>query len=509
MRTKNSLINTVYAIFGQALTILFSFVNRTVFIYVLGAEYLGINGLFTDLLYMLSLAELGVSTAITFALYKPLLENDIKKISSIMNLFSRLYKTIGCIVAIIGLCLTPFLELLIKGNTNISNLETIYLLFLTNSAISYFFTFKRTLIIADQKQYINTKNIYTFQLIQYSLQAVFLLLTKNYFLFLIIQIVCTVLSNIVISIKVDRLYPYLKENKKERIDKSSKQDIYKNVGAMFFHKIGSVIVSGTDNLLLASFVGITSVGVYSNYKLIISILTSFINQIFNSVTASVGNLSASESDKQHSYFVYSTLNLISFWIFGICVCVLFSLLNPFINFWIGESYLLDLRTVFLIIILFYITGMRQTNIVYINAMGLFWPLRYKSLIEALLNLLSSLFFLKYIGMPGIFLGTIFSTMLTNFWWEPYVVHKVGFKVSIMEYLKNYLKYALLVSFTCLLTFYINSFILVYGIFGIIIKTLISFCIPNIVYLIIFFKTKEFKYLFNILNSVFLKKFRNE
>ncbi|EOU1122730.1 lipopolysaccharide biosynthesis protein [Clostridium perfringens] len=491
MRIQKSLKNLTHSLIGQVISILLSFLNRTFFIKILGIQYLGINSLFTDILSMLSLAELGVGTAITFALYKPLASKDKNMISSIMNLYSKLYKYIGILIGVIGVTIVPFLNIIIKEKGGIENIVIIYLLFLFNSVISYFFTFKRTILIADQKQYINIKNIYVYQVIQYFLQIGILIISKSFILYLLIQIICTILSNFSISRKVDKLYPYLNENKNLKICISQKKQIFKNTGAMIFHKIGSIVVSGTDNILLSSLVSISSVGLYSNYKLLTNTLNTLIMQIYNAVTASVGNLNAEETIEK-SYRVFSIMQFVSFWIYGFCSCCLMVLLNPFIEIWLGKEYILSPLIVFFLVVLFFITGMRQTSIVFINTMGLFWQLRYKSLFEAIINLVVSIILISRFGLLGVIVGTIISTVCTNVWMEPYVVYNNGFNLSFKSYLIMYIKYFFIAIGTVVGVYVINTYFKGNQYFIFIIKFLVSFILSNLLFILFFSKSYEYK-----------------
>ena len=248
-RTSNSIRNIKYAIFGQGIGIIISFFSRMVFVRILSAEYLGLNGLFTNILSILSLAELGVGPAIVYSMYKPLAEKNEYKLKALMSLYRKAYITIGIVIAVIGLTFTPFLDFFIKDIPNIPNIKLIYLMFVANSSISYFFSYKRSLIIAGQKRYIATFYRYSFYFLLNIAQIIALLLTKNYILYLGLQIISTFLENVCVSNKADRLYPFIKTKGDERLDKAEKYTIVRNVKAMIFHKVGGTVINGIDNLL--------------------------------------------------------------------------------------------------------------------------------------------------------------------------------------------------------------------------------------------------------------------
>ena len=306
------------------------------FIRILGAEYLGINGLFTNIVTMLSLVELGIGPAIIFSLYKPLAENDIKKVQALMQLYKKAYTIIGFIVAVLGICITPFLHYFIKELPDISNITLIYVLFVINSAISYFFAYKRNLIIADQRRYVDMLYRYSFFSILNIMQIVFLYITGSYIIFLILQIISTLLENIVVARRADKMYPLLKQRKHEKLDLETVQEIKKNTGAMVLHKIGDIALNATDNIVISAKVGIIWVGLYSNYLLIITALNIMIGQFFTSITASIGNFGITEG-KEKVILIFQKVLFANFWMYGLSGICLYYLFNPFIDLWLGEN----------------------------------------------------------------------------------------------------------------------------------------------------------------------------
>lgn len=505
MRIENSIKNTLFAISGQLLTILITFLNRTVFIYILGINYLGIHGLFTNILTMLSLAELGVGSAITYHMYKPLAEGNKKKISALMGFYATAYRVIGISVAIIGIGITPFLGYIVKDN-NVPDITMIYALFLTNSVLSYFFSYKRSLIYADQKDYINTINMNLFGLLQSILQIIFLLITRNYLLYLILQIIITVTSNIVISKKVNSLYPFLKSKEKEYLNKSDKRTIFKHIGAMMSHKFGGVVVTGTDNILLSMFIGVSWVGLYSNYLMVITTVNSFITLFFKSLTASIGNLNATEEVEKSESIFYKVF-FVNFWGYGFCSISLWVLLNPFIKIWIGPQFIINEKILSFIVLNFFISGMRNTVIAYNTTLGLFWNDRFKPWFEAIINIIASVILLNKFGAIGVFIGTLISTLTTSFWVDPYILYKHAFKKSIKGYFYKYGQYFLVTLIGGLVTVIMCGFLDSDSLLVFAIKCLVCLLIPNIVFITFFRKTTEFFYLLNLLKNLCGKFYR--
>ena len=391
-RIENSIRNTTFALLGQIATIILSFVARTVFINCLGAGYLGINGLFTNILSVLSFAELGFGTAIIYALYKPLAENNEEQVVALMRFYATIYRAIGIFIFVAGVCLVPYLHFFIGDISEIPAdlppLSVVYILYLLNSSASYFFNYKRSLVTASQNGHIDSINTLIVNIVRNILQIIILLIWKAFIPYLVIQILCTLVGNILISFKADKLFPYMKKYRKARLKNDEVRSIIKNVMAMACHKLGSVIVSGTDNILISKFVGVIAAGYYSNYTLLTSTVRTFYIQIFSPITASIGNFVA-EKDKNESYVFFKKLFFINAYIAVFCTSCLTTLINPFIRLLWGEEYVFDLLTVSFIMLNFFLTCMRQSTCIYIDTNGLFWQVKWKSVFEALINLIAS------------------------------------------------------------------------------------------------------------------------
>jgi len=501
-RTNYSMKNLKYTLIGQFSRILISFLSRTIFVIYLNAEYLGLNGLFTNILSVLSVAELGIGTAIAYSLYEPLAEKNEKKISAIIRLYRNAYITIGVWMCVAGLVSSHFLEFIIRDMPEIPNIKLIYLMYIANSAISYFLSYKRTLIIADQKKYIDAIYHDTTFLILNAIQIVVLVFTQNFIAYLGIKIIATFVENLLLSIKANKLYPFLRFHKKEKLDDESKSNIIKNVKAMFFHRIGGAVVLGTDNLLISKFVGIVSVGIYSNYLLIINTLKIIFAVVFQSVIASIGNFSVTENNTR-LLGLFRTLDFLGYWIYGFSSIALFNLLNPFINLWLGDDYTFPARIVLLIVVNFYIQGQRLSVMTFKEALGLFWYDRYKPIFESVINLTFSIYLANAYGLSGVILGTIISTVLTAFWIEPLVLYKYGLKRDISNYFFRYLKRIFFILVIGVITRYLCNLIPGVAIWTFLAKIFICLVIPNILIVIFFHKTSEFKELY-IISRKFIK-----
>lgn len=502
-RTRNSVRNLITAIIGQGVGFVISFIARIFFIRTLGREYLGLNGLFTNILTILSLAELGVGEAITFSLYKPLAENNTKKCSMLMQLYKKVYTVIGVTILFIGLCLTPFLPLIIKDMPDIPYISLIYALFVVNTAVSYFFSYKRNLIIADQKRYIVTFYRYVAHAVFTFLEIIYLILFKNYIGYLLIMIAATLADNLMVSRKANKMYKFLNSEEKIPLDKESKDSIIKNTRAMMMHKVGGVVVNSTDNILLSMFVSLDSVGLYSNYFFITNAINSVTTHVFNSVTASVGNLFAT-SDSKNAYRIFREIYFLDYLMYSFIAVSLTCLFNPFIELWVGKDFLFGFDIVCIIVINFYIAGMRKSVLTFREASGLFYKDRWKSVFEAIINLGTSIVLAINFGTFGVFLGTFISSITVCVWVEPLVLYKYGFKEKLREYFKLYIMYAIITIGLCALTYFLCSLINFGRFISFIIKVLICVLVPNIINSLIFGRTTEYKYFKDLIKRIFSK-----
>ena len=503
-RTKNSIRNSAVSITTQILTVVMDFVVKTIFIHVLGSEYLGINGLFANIITLLSLADLGVGVAIPYSLYKPLAEKDEKKIRILMKFYKNIYNIIGIVVIIIGLSLIPFLPFIIKDMPDIDGIYLIYSMFVIHSALSYFFVYKKFLIESDQKGYIVSRITFICSISLNIVRVVVLLITKNFILYLFCSIVFVMIQNLWYSHQANKMYPYIKEKNDEAISEEDKKEISTNVSALLIYKVGNVITNGTDNIVISKFLGLIPVGIYSNYILITNSLTNVIIQIFNALTASVGNLVVTNNERSKN--IYEKLNFFCFWIYSLCSVCLFILINPFVKIWLGNDYVLSNLVAFLLALNFYITGMQSVTNSFRTAYGLFYKARFRPIAMVIINIIVSVILVKYAGIAGVLIGTIVSRLLTVAWLDPYVVYKYGFKDSPKAYYKEYIYYLIIFVISCIGLYYISSLFNMSNILIWIITAIIIFVLYNIIVYILFHKGENFKYFLEKGLNI-IKKFR--
>lgn len=435
-RTKNSLLNIVSSFGGTIAYDIGYFFLRAVFVRTLAEEYLGLEGLFSNILGMLSLMELGIGPAMIVSLYKPLAENNIEKTKSLMRLYRKAYGIIGICVLLLGVSLTPFLPFFIREFPDgLREINLIYILYVVNAGASYFWIYKQSLFIADQKNYLVNLWFNAARIAMLAAQMLLLVLTHSFILFLIVQIVFTNGANLYISRRADRAYPYLKDKNAEALDTESKKEVRTYALSSAVLNIGSKLVNGTDQLIITRFAGLISSGAYSSYILVSDALLSIERKLFSELTASIGNLNA-VSEKEKNYEVFTRLlfasNVVNT-VFSVC---LFCLFQDFVELWIGETFVLDRATVFVIVFVFYLYSIRLPVQTFNSATGAFSHYRYRAVVEGMINLVVSIVLVKRIGIVGVILGTAVSCLAVPFWIEPYILFRFTFRSSMKPFWRN-------------------------------------------------------------------------
>ena len=489
-RTKMTFKNIFYGYIANIISLVLNFVSRTIFIKMIGTAYLGINGLFTNVLGVLSFAELGIGTALNFSLYKPVAENNKEKIKSIMNLYKMSYRVIAVLIAIIGLILLPFLKFIVKDPGDIGNINIYYLIFLFNTVTGYFVSYKFSLVNAEQKNYIMTNINTLIVFIEKMLQIIALLVFRSFLVYLLTASVIGLLQKIFINIYLNKLYPYLLEKNVEKLDTCELKSIRKNVSGLIWHKVGDVCVHQTDNIIISSFVNITTVGIVSNYNLIIMTVSNFINIIFNSVTCSLGNLIALENKKKQ-YEIFKTYRFVGFWLYGFSAIAFYILLSPFITLWLGENMLIPTIVILLILIDYYLKGQRICINNLKTAGGIFVEDKYVAILQAVVNIVVSVVMVNIIGLPGVYVGTVVQGLLSSII-KPCIIYKKMFEISSIEYFKDSIKYIFSVALALLLCIILDKIILIEAlIMNFIFMCFVVMIIPNLIFYILFCRTKEF------------------
>lgn len=491
-RTKNSIRNISVAFISNIIIVIVGFLAQKVFLNVLGEQYNGINGLFSNLISMLSVVELGLGSAIIYNLYKPIAENDIEHIKSLMYFYKKSYQKISLIVFILGLCITPFLPIIIGDVSIKENIYIIYFLFLFDTCLSYLLVYKQSILNGYQKNYI-INIVYLMYIIFFNVANIIVLFnTGSYYLYLITKIIFRFLQNFIIKLIADKYYPFINE-KASKLDDNIKKDIVTKIKALLVHKIGSIAIIGSDNVIISILIGISSVGYYQNYKMIISQIQNLFTQVFSSLTSSVGNL-ITQKDLNKNKSVYQKLSFANFWLSTFCSIALYLCLSPFISLWIGEKWLMEESVVLALVINFFLLTIRSSTGCFKDAAGIYNEDKHVPFIELLVNIIFSIMLSKIWGLTGIFIGTIISNLVIHLYSFPkFVVTKV-IGQSYKEYYTNFVKKSIIFFLVLIISYFLKQFIVFNSsLVNLILSMILSFLLPNIILLILFHKKEEFYY----------------
>lgn len=503
MRTERFFHNSLMTVIAQMTGMLFNFAVRTVFIYTLGMEYMGIAGLFSNVLSMLSLAELGLGTVLQYSMYKPMAERDEGKLLALLQLYKKAYSVIALSITVIGLALIPFIPAMIEGDYPEEKILVYYLLFLVNTVSSYFLGYKQTVLTADQKIYITSVYQTVYHIVKCSLQIFMLIFTRSFIAYLLTETITNCVKNILLRIRIDKMYPFLKRKGKYGLDPDEKKSITKNVYAMFYHMVGLRVVSSTDNIVISSRVGLVVEGIYDNHMLVVNVASNFLGYIFTALLSEIGNIVAVEN-REKIYRSFSYLYFAGFWIYSFCSVCLAVLLEPVMALWLGKENAFGWQITILLAVQFWVMGIRKVPIIYKEVMGLMWQDRYVPIAEAALNLGISVWLVGRIGVPGVVIGTIVSVVLTSLWIEPYVLYKNGFQRPVKEFWIKFIRY--------LITFLVISFAVIFlcgriesdGLAGFAAKGMTILFVFHIMVVLLFCREAEFLDLFRI-GKQFLKR----
>ncbi|MCR5294928.1 MAG: hypothetical protein K6E30_07130 [Lachnospiraceae bacterium] len=492
-RTANSIRNMAASLSGQLLNNVLRFFCRTVFIHILGKEYLGISSLYANILTILSASELGFSTAVTYSLYKPLAENDTETAAAIMAFFRKVYRVIGALMLAAGLLLLPLLPKLMTGAGDKVNIYLYYLLYLAQTVISYeFFAYKGVLLIADQKRYLYDLGVYAVQIGMNACQIIALFATRSFLIYTLIAVVCDALQNVVTAAAADRNYPYLKEPARKLTEKE-RCGIFRQVYASSLYRLCSIVGTSTDNLVISSNISVFMVGLYDNYTLIVQVVSRILQGAFQAFASSIGNLYASESPEKNE-FIFRCLNLLNTWILVFCSVCFRILFQPFISLWIGEQYLLSDFTLSVIVLNFASLYLQNMVQIYRTAAGLFVYGKLRPLISALLNLLISIILVRYLGVSGVIIGSIASRTLTTWWYDAYVLYRRGFRMQPFGYYRDCFIAIFLIVFTAGLLSYVCRAFSAPSWTNLFVKGFISAVLSNLVLFLAYFRREEFHFL---------------
>lgn len=490
-RSKNAKRNILWGCVNKIVFIVFPFISRTILLKVLGEEYLGLNGLFTSILQVLSLSELGFSMAMVYSMYKPIAEGDDDLVCALLNLYRKIYRIIGSLIFVVGLILIPFLENLIKGSyPNDINLVSLYLIYLVNTVVSYWIgAYRASLFVANQRMDIDT-NIHTAcSILMYLFQISCLILYRNYYAYIIWMPLFTTAKNVLEATLSKKYFPQYRC--RGMLPKEIIKKIKREVFALMGHKVGAVVLSASDNIVISAFIGLASVAIYNNYFMLITAVGSILNIIYTSITASVGNSLVKETPEKN-FKDFSALTFINMWIIGwfaICFACLF---QPFMIIWVGDKYLFPYETVLLFVFYFIVLYARKIVNTYKDAAGMWMADVLKPYVEAGFNLVVNIILVQFMGINGVKISSIIAMGLISLPWEVHVLFKNYFKKKEKVYYFGLVKMLLTMSIAGIITFFVCTILPMYGVIPFIVKVLICTILPNILFLILFSNNKDCK-----------------
>lgn len=500
--------NAFWNYFSMIASMIISFVSRTVFISCLGEGYLGISGLFSNVLGVLSFAELGIGTAISFSLYKPVAEQNTEKIKAYMRVYKIAYRYIAALIGSLGLLLTPFLHFFVKDPGDVGNITLYYLIFLFKTVISYFVSYKFSLVNAEQKNYIYTNANLIISTTTTIVEIIALLLFRNYLVYLLISVAFSIIQKFVVHQFFKKNYPYLNGKNEAQLTVEEKKTLITKIKALIIHKIGDVSVHQTDNIIVSAFVSTTMVGLLSNYNMLIGVIDGVIKTLFNSVTGSLGNLIATES-KERQYNIFCKYRFLGFWFYGSSSIALGILMSPFITLWIGERMVVDQNVIVLILINYYMIGHRICLNNFKSAAGVFEQDKFIALLQAIVNLVVSIVLVQVIGLPGVYMGTLVQGAISSVC-KPILTYHVLFNKSSRYYFVDSVKYAFAVVIAYFLCDTLKKWVLYeVTVIRFISMICIAVIIPNLVFYFFFKQREEFLFFVSIIKDFLRKKgFKN-
>lgn len=506
-RIQQAKKNIAFGFVSNFVILFMNFLQRTIFILILGQTLTGVNSLFSGILSMLSMAELGIGSALNYSLYKPVANKDYEKIKSYMLFYKKAYRVIAAVITIIGLALTPFLKYLVKnpGDNTIQELTVYYLIFLFNTVSTYFVAYKYSLVNAEQRNYIQTNITTITKIVTVVVQIVVLLVTRNFLIYLLAQAAVELLQKIFVSRYLNRLYPYLCEKKVQKLEKEETAVIITKTKALMCHKIGDVARLQTDSIIISFFIDVGVNGIVDNYNYVITYVANFVNIIFNSVLSGFGNLVATES-KEKQYEVFKVYRFFACWLYGFATVGFWYLLTPLIgNLWLNDEWVIGQGIVTLILIDFYFKGGRVVLANFKIAAGVFEKDRYLALIQGGVNLVLSIGLVQVIGLSGIYVGTVVSGLMANVI-QPLIVYHDCFERKAISYFTDSLKYLCIIVGITLLLLPVKAAILQEVTFlRFLGMAVVITLVYNGVFWLAFGRSGEFRYLFQVVAGKLVKK----
>jgi O-antigen/teichoic acid export membrane protein len=454
------------------------------------------------------LAELGFGTAMNYNLYTAIYDEDIEKIKSLMAYYKKVYISIGCIILCAGGAITPFIPFLVSKNVVIEvNLYVIFILYVVNTASTYFFSYRTAYINANQMRRVVDFYTILFSIVREILSVAILYYSNNFYAYILCQILVNVALYLFLHHKSSILFPYLDIKDSNPLTKEEKRGIYQNIRALIIYKVASVILGSTDNILISVMLDTVIVGILSNYTLITNAIKNLINKVIHGYFASLGIANASKTNEQ-KYELFKMFRIVLFWGFGYVSIGIFLMISDVVRLWLGNEYVLQGSIVFAMSLYFWLEGCGNLTYSFRTTMGLFKESQFAPVVAAILNILFSIILGRVYGVFGILIATSLCRLTTYFWLDPLVIYNKSFKKNVTEYFVYYLKYALVTVLNVYITNVSISLIPNSSILGLISRFIVLTICSNLIYGIYFVRQKEFKLVAKKVYSMmqkFLKK----
>lgn len=501
-RTFNIARNAMVSLVCQCITIILGFICRKALIMSLGLAYNGANSLFLSIINLLSFVELGIGNAVVYNLYKPIAENNNKLVASFIYYYKKIYTVIAILILCIGSIMLPFLHYFVSVEDGIKeNVYLMYILTLVATSCTYLFSAEKTLLIADQKQYIERIIYQITHICQVLCQVIVLFVFKNYYLFLVVQIVFNLLCNVISVVFVNRHYSYIR-GKHASISTYNKNSLFGDVRATMFYKIGTSCLNYIDSLFVSHFCGLIVLGKIANYTLILTTLSGLISQFTNAMSASIGNKNILDSKEDVTETFYDSLFLVV-WISGFFFVAYLLLVNPFVSVVFGKDCVLEFEIVFSMGLLYLVSQVHSISATYRYAIGVFRQGRYAPLAASLLNIVLSYAMYLLIGVPGLYLSTVIARVLTLGIIDAYYIIG-GFK-GVYNYFKKISLYSIVIIALYFVLRLICNWWTVNSAFEWVVVAVFISALYNVLWGILFGKTKRGKKILTYVKSIIVRK----
>lgn len=499
-RTGNVIKNSGASLLARFAHLVFRFALRTAFIRLLGNEYTGISGLFNDILSVLNLMEMGLDMSMVFSLYSPVANNDQWRISALLKFYKKIFTVIGIVILAAGVACIPFLQYVVKGVPNIKeDIRLIFLMYILTSASSYFLIYKTMLLRAKQRNRVVSMVQVVVETVETILAIVLLLILKEFFAYLTIHLIATWIKNIYLSRLSVKMYPESFQPNEAELTREERNKLIRDIACLTVYTLSGVVINSTDSIFISAFVGTVEVAIVGNFTLLISSIRTVVQQINNSLKSSVGNLAATSTPEKQE-LVFNRIVFIAFWAVCFTSTCLFVLLDPFVGeIWLGKSYEISTQVLVVLMLNYFIAVMVFPVESFRTSNGLFVQGWARPAIMAVMNIVLDYFMGKQWGIIGIFLATTISRLLTQVWFDPYLVYKAVFHKSPFTFYKKYVIYACITAISCALATFATGFITVANPYiSFILKAAIAVVIPNLIIVALFHSSGEFSYVRGLL-----------